>query len=62
MDVMPGGCQSPVNIIAGIGTTSDATFAVSNLLVDVHPVQPDSIRGSSGSSTFTNEGTLPSLR
>jgi hypothetical protein len=48
--VLPTGHDKPISISVGVDALSDATFAVREILSDVHSTEPDIIRGSSGSS------------
>ena len=56
--ILPTGHDEPLEITVGVDTYSDITCALREVLSDVHSIQPDSVRGSSGSSTYREEGFL----
>ena len=56
--ILPDGHPEPFDITAGIDTLSDVSLAPRDLLSDVHPISPDSVRGSGHTATFSEEGLL----
>jgi hypothetical protein len=56
--VVPDGHSVPISVVMGVDTLSDVTMALRSLLSNVHPVVPDDVRTSAGSSVFMEEGTL----
>ena len=56
--VLPFGHHDVCDIVVGIDTLSDVNLAVRDLLSDVHAIDLDLVRGTSGMTPFAEEGTL----